>query len=122
MLVGCTNWEVNLGIFDIHFDVSKMGRYNEAPRKVHIGAMIRVLGHLKHHMKLRIIYDTIFLENQEEFVLELNRLDICPGTVEEIPPDMPYPKVKTVSITHFLNSYHAHDILRIKTDCHGDFH
>ena len=64
MLVGCANWAVTLGRFDVHFSVSTMVRYNAETRKVHLGDMIIFLGYLKHHMKCRIICDTSFLGDQ----------------------------------------------------------
>ena len=92
MLVGCTNCAVTMGRFVIQFYVSNMGKYNEVPKRGHIGAMIIIFEHLNYHTKLRILCDTIFLENYIEFDLEHNRAGIYPDTVEEIPINLPYPK------------------------------
>ena len=43
-------------------------------------------------MKLRIICDIKLLEDQGEVFLDINFSEIYPDAVEDIPPDMPYPK------------------------------
>ena len=40
ILVGCVNWAVTLGRFDVHFSVSTMGMYNYASIKGHHGDML----------------------------------------------------------------------------------
>ena len=61
MIIGCANWRVTLGRFDVDFYVSTMDRYNAAPSKVHRGTMLRIFGYFKHHMKLQIICDNSFM-------------------------------------------------------------
>ena len=45
MLVGCANWAVTLGRFDVHFSVSTMVRYNAETRKVHLGDVPSLFQH-----------------------------------------------------------------------------
>ena len=66
MINGCDNWEVIIGQFGVHFDVSTMWRYNAAPMKGFIDAMLIIGDYLNHHIKLHVICDTIFLEDQVE--------------------------------------------------------
>ena len=103
MLIGCVNWLVTLGRFDLHFSVSTMGRYNYAPRKGHIGAMLIIFVYLKNHEKYRIIYDTSLLEDHREVDIDLNWSELYPDDVEDIPPDMPYPKGNHVRVTTFID-------------------
>ena len=82
MIVVCANWSVNLGRLDAHFYVSTMGRYNSAPRKGHIGDMLRIVGYIKHHMVLWSICDTICLEDQGEVDIELSLSELYPDAVD----------------------------------------
>ena len=62
MLVGFSNWSFTLEIFGVHFSLSTMGRYNFAPKKLHLGSILRIFGYLKYHMELQIICDTGLLQ------------------------------------------------------------
>ena len=46
-LIGCTNWLVTLGCFDIAYAVNDYSRFSMAPRQGHLKGMIRVFGYLK---------------------------------------------------------------------------
>ena len=46
-----------------------------------IGAMLRIFGYLNHHMKCQIICDTIFMEYQEEFDIDINWSKLYPDAV-----------------------------------------
>ena len=62
MLIFFDNWSVTLRSFYVQFDVYTMGRYNESPRKGHLGDMLRIFGYLNHYMRGYIICGTIFLD------------------------------------------------------------
>ena len=90
--------------------MSTMGRYNSIPSKRHLGAMLRTFGYLKNHMKLWIIYDTKFLEDQGEVDIELNWSELYPNAVEDIPPEITYPKGNPVRMNNFVDIDHTYDI------------
>ena len=71
--------------------------------------MLRVFGYLKNHSKHGIIVDTrerIIPTNDE---ITVNWKEQYPGATEELPPDMPTPKGKTIQITTYVDADHAHD-------------
>ena len=107
MLVGFSNGSVTLGRFDVHFDVSTIWSYHAAPRKEHLGDIPRIFGYLNRHMKIRIICDTCFLEDQVKVDLELNWSEMYLNAVEEIPPDIPDPKSTPIRITTFIDADHS---------------
>ena len=82
ILLGCTNLDITLFIFDVHFSIFTMLRYNDAPMKVHIGDILIIFVYLNQQIKLWIICYTIINEDQGEVYLELNWLKIYPDTVE----------------------------------------
>jgi hypothetical protein len=57
MLVGCGNWVVTLGRYDVYYAVSTMASYNAAPRMGHVAAMMRIFGYLQYYKKHQIIVD-----------------------------------------------------------------
>ncbi len=50
-LIGCANWLITLGRFDINYAVNTLSRFSMAPRQGHLEAMIRVFGYLKKFNK-----------------------------------------------------------------------
>ncbi len=44
MVIGCLNWIVTLGRFEIHFAASTLARYSTFPREDHLKAALRVFG------------------------------------------------------------------------------
>ena len=109
LLIDCYNWTVTLGRCDVNFAVSMMGRFNAAPRKGHVDAMLRVFGYLKHHMKRQIIFDVSHFDHSEADIEDQNWGELYPGVEEELPPIMPEAKGKPVKISTFFDADHAHD-------------
>ena len=54
-LIGTANWVVTLGRFDIDYAVNTMSRYNNAPREVHLKAVMRSFGYIDKYPNGRII-------------------------------------------------------------------
>ena len=65
MLVGCTNWVVTLGRWNIYYATVTLARYNVAPREGHQKAMLHIFGYLKHYKKWKTIYEIKRLEVDE---------------------------------------------------------
>lgn len=116
MLVGCANWVVTLGRFDVYYAVSTMARFNVAPREGHLKAMFRIFGYLKHYRKWRTIVDPTppvrSHKNEED---GKNWTDLYPEAEEEIPPNMPEPKGKTVSLTLYKDADGGSDLVTRKS-------
>jgi len=110
MLVGCANWAVTLGRWDIHFAVSTMGRFNAAPREGHEKAMLRIFGYLKHSHRRHVTVDTRIPEAPNGDVVDHDWEGLYPGAKEEVPADAPKPKGKPVVISVYFDSDHAHDL------------
>ena len=45
-LIGCANWLVTLGRFDIAYSVNAYSRFSMQPRQGHLNGIIRVFGYL----------------------------------------------------------------------------
>ena len=79
-LVGCANWLVILGRFDIAYATNTFSRFGNKPRMGHLKGMIRVFGYLKRYSKGKILIDPNYpnhenhpteqYDNWKEFYLE----------------------------------------------------
>jgi hypothetical protein len=110
MLIGCANWIVILGRFDVMFATVTMARFSQIPREGHLKAMLRVFGYLKGYAKARIKVDTSVPRIQGE-VIKHTWTEFYPDATEELPPNMPTPKGKPVLLTGYVDADHAHDLV-----------
>ena len=56
-LVGCANWLITLGRFDIAYAVNAFSRFSMQPRHRHLVKMERIFGYLKKFHKGKIMID-----------------------------------------------------------------
>ena len=57
MLIGCAQWAITFGRFDIQYATNSLARFASLPREGHKKRAIRIFGYLRHHPKARTIYD-----------------------------------------------------------------
>ena len=110
MLIGCANWIVILGRFDVMYATVTMARFLQVPREGHLKAVLRVFGYLKGYAKAKITVDPTVPRIQGE-VTQHNWSEFYPDATEELPPDMPPPKGKSVLLTGYVDADHAHDLV-----------
>jgi hypothetical protein len=116
MLTGSGQWAITLGRIDVLYAISQFSRYNMAPREGHLKAMLRVFGYLKNHLRAKIIFDTNPLDiGDAEFLDEGDWSEMYPDSKEELPPDMPNPKMKPVDITIYYDASFADDLITRKS-------
>ena len=46
-LVGTAEWAVQIGKFDICYDLTSLNRFSTAPQEVHLTRLVKVFGYLK---------------------------------------------------------------------------
>ncbi len=111
MLIGCAQWAVTIGRFDVQYATSTMARFAQLPREGHMKRVLRIFGYLKHHYKHRIKFD---LEEPDylgyEF-LEHDWNENYPLACEDIPDYCPIPVTKAVYITCYIDASHACDLV-----------
>ena len=111
-MIGCAQWAVTLGRYDIQYATNTLARYASCPRGGHLKAITRVFGYLQHHKKYRIKFDP-----GEPYLGGLQFIDYDWSTTyrdaseEEIPPDMPTPVTNNVDITVCVDASHACDLV-----------
>ena len=95
-MIGCANWLITLGRFDIAYAVNSLSRHNMAPRQGHLKAVMRIFGYLKKFWKARIIVDPNYPNHSMFPTPECdNWKEFYPDAQEHIPDkaDTPLPKV-----------------------------
>ena len=64
-LIGCANWIITLGRFDIAYSINLLSKFSQAPREGHLDALKRVFGCLKKFPKGSIIIDPKYPDHQQ---------------------------------------------------------
>jgi len=111
MLIGCANWVVTLGRFDVFYATQTLARYNSMPREGHMKAAKRLFGYLKFHKKGRIVIDTT-IPTMEKFppATKFNWTELYPEAKEEFPPDTPPIYGLEIKTHLYFDADHASDM------------
>ena len=108
MLIGCAQWAVTLGRINIHYATTMLARYGMNPREGHLAAAKRMFGYLKNHTKGEILYDTKSLDVRDiEYFEGSNWRQLYGDIKEELPPNLPEPKMRPVELTIYFDASHA---------------
>jgi hypothetical protein len=103
-LIGCLQWVVTLGRFDIACAVMTMSRFRVAPRKGHLDLLGNVFGYLQKYPDGAIRFHTDTPSHEDRFTpcsVSWER-SVYREPFEEIPEDTPVPKAKPVWQTGFF--------------------
>jgi len=111
MLIGCGQWAITLGRFDVMFSIQTMARFTAAPRQGHITRVLRIFGYMKAYAKYGIIIDVQERTISQTEDIKVNWEEQYPGAHEELPSNMPKPKGKPVNLVIYADADHAHDQL-----------
>jgi hypothetical protein len=111
-MIGCLQWAVSLGRFDIQTAVMTMSRFRVAPQKGHLDRLKRMYGYLKKFATGAI---RIRVEQPNFDDLPSQDFDWCYsvyGNVKEVlPKDLPRPLGREVTIITYTDANLYHDIL-----------
>ncbi|MCP4273878.1 MAG: hypothetical protein GY781_18300, partial [Gammaproteobacteria bacterium] len=113
-LVGCANWLITLGRFDIAYAVNSLSRFSMQPRQGYLKAMIKVFGYLKKFYKGKILIDPNYPDHAKFQTPEYDQWQEFYPDAQELVPDKsetPPFKGKPVRITVYKDADHAHDVL-----------
>ena len=107
MLIGSAIWATALGRHDILYATGTLARYNAFPREGHLQAALRLFGYLKNNPKACTIFDTSEPDMTKYPKATHHWTELYPGATEELPPDMPVPKMKPITILAYFDASHA---------------
>ena len=109
-LIGCLQWCISLGRFDINTAVMTLGSFRAAPRKGHLDRVKRVIGYVSKFRHATIRFRTGEPDYSNLPDSQQDWLESVYGDVrEEIPKDIPEPLGKCVVHTCYFdaNLYHC---------------
>ena len=112
-LVGCANWLVTLGRFDIAHAVNALSHFTMQPRQGHLHGMIRLFGCLKKFKKGRIMIDPTHPDHSKcESVDHKNWKEFHPDVEEMMPPksELPAPLSPRARLTVCVDADWVHDM------------
>lgn len=110
MLIGCAQWAVSLGRWDIQYAVNTMARFAMMPREGHLRRMMRLFGYLKYYAKARNLFDPTDPSYDDFKFTENDWEGLYPDSLEEVDPKAPEPvNDKELSITLMLDASHGSD-------------
>ena len=111
-LIGCYNWLISLGRFDILTAFMTMSRFRVAPRQGHLDRLKRMCGYLRQSSNGAIRYRT---EAPDYSGLPSQEFDwsrsIYGNVKEEIPGNIPEPLGEEVVSTSYVDANLYHDKL-----------
>jgi hypothetical protein len=113
-IVGCANWLITLGRFDIAYATNQYSRFAHAPRQGHLTGMIRVFGYLKQFNKGKIMIDPNYPNHEQFQMVDYDNWKEYYPDIEEMIPDSkdtPTPSGPAIRITVYQDADHAHDML-----------
>ena len=107
MLVGCAQWAVTIGRFDIQYATNTLARFAVAPREGHVKRMLRLFGYLKHHAKYRLAFDMDPPNYEGLEFMEHDWTLLYPQASEDLPEEVPTPVTREVTMTVYADSSHG---------------
>jgi Reverse transcriptase (RNA-dependent DNA polymerase) len=106
--IGVLRWAVELGRINICTEVSILAAYTTAPRVGHFNAMLHVFAFLLHHPRCKLVMDDdrgpVDPEPDQDWK------EFYPDAVEQIPPNAPKPRGRSVNMVCYCDSDHAGDM------------
>ena len=113
MLIGCAQWAVTLGRYDIQYATNTLARYAAFPREGHFKRVLRMFGYLKHHLKHRIEFDPIPPDFSNVLFLQHDWTNHHPDITSDMPDDAPLPLkgAPEIAITGYVDASFASDIV-----------
>ena len=112
-LIGMLRWAVELGRLDVMLEVSLLSQYQASPRVGHLDALYHIFAYLRGHPNMgRIAYDHKEPKVDYRAFNETADWTSFYGEVEEeMPPKMPEPLGRSVSIHAFVDANHAGNVV-----------
>ena len=106
-IIGQLRWAIELGRVDILLEVSLMSTQLALPRDGHLEQLLHIVGYLKSHKKMRLLFDSSYPKVKDKWFQEYDWFDFYRDAKEAIPPNMPEARGNDVIISCFVDANHA---------------
>ena len=94
MLIGCAQWAVTMGRFDIQYSTNTLARFAQMPKEGHFKRCKRLFGYLKHNPTGRLLFDPTNPDLSCFNFQAHDWTDIYPQPEEYLPDRIPIPLTK----------------------------
>jgi hypothetical protein len=108
-IIGSLRWAIEIGRVDILLETSLLSRHLELPREGHLEQALHIVGYLKAHKKLRLLFDPGYPTTKESWFSKHDWFDFYREAKEAIPPNMPEARGLHISLAVFVDANHAGD-------------
>lgn len=109
-IVGQLRWAIEIGRVDILLETSLMSSHLAMPREGHLEQVLHIVGYLKMHKKMRLMFDSAYPTMKESWFTTYDWFDFYRDAKEAIPPNMPEARGRDVTITCFVDANHAGNV------------
>jgi hypothetical protein len=112
-LIGILRWAVEIDRINIYLKVSLLSQYQAYPCFQHIEAIYHIFAYLKKHPDMgRLTYDSK-CPNIDERIFHCNAdwKEFYGDVEKELPPNMPKPGGRSVTISSFVDANHAGNVI-----------
>jgi hypothetical protein len=106
-VIGVLRWACELGQIDILVAVLMLSRYLVNPREGHLQQVFHIYGYLKKHKRSTMVFDDSEPSFDPKCFRKCDWSKFYPNAEDLIPPNMPEPRGKEVSMTCFVDADHA---------------
>ena len=106
-LIGVLRWMCELGRIDIIVPVAWLSRFLAAPREGHLEQCFHIFAYLKQHDRSSLVFDDQQPEYDESRFKKADWAEFYPGAAEQIPPNAPQIRGKSVTMSCFVDADHA---------------
>jgi hypothetical protein len=107
--IGVLRWAVEIGRLDILLEVSLLSSHLALPRRGHLEQVYHIFGYLKHSPRRRLYMDPDYPAIQEDRFVKYDWTDFYKYATDPIPPKMPEPRGRAMTVHCFVDSDHAGD-------------
>jgi hypothetical protein len=102
---------VELGRVDIYYEVSVLSQYLAAPRVGHLETVYHIFAYLQKQDKSSIIFDPTEPYHDPAYFIDQDWKEFYGNVEEELPPRMPEPLGRPVTISTFVDAHHAGNVV-----------
>ena len=106
-IVGQLRWAIEIGRVDILLETSLMPSHLALPREGHLEQALHIVGYLKSHKKMRLLFDSAYPKIMDTWFHEYDWFDFYRDAKEAIPPNMPEARGLPVIMSMFIDASHG---------------
>ena len=111
-MIGSSRWMCELGRLDILHETSILSSYMASPREGHLEKLYELFAYIKLHPECLLIMDPRNpVVDDRWFNVENDWENFYKDAVDELPPGMPEPRGKAVSMNAFYDASHASNVV-----------